>query len=289
MHYGLIEGIFPEVIAKFRSTKRGWVSSSSTDATPTVGLVIPCYGQVDYLPSALTSVALQSTPPTQVIVVSDESPAKLHSAIDKSVWLPGLPDIQVVVECRDGGASASRNAGLSQLATKWAICLDADDALHPDYITAALLVARNDDVVVFPDFARFGVEHVEGHMPDKFDLSELCKANFMIAASMFPTIAWETVRRKNDEGFSSALWNIGGYEDQLFFIECALNGFNGRHLSKPYLLYRRHRTSQTQRVLYRANTSRIRAFMKDHLYRHYGYAMPMSSDPEFTHEVPRWR
>jgi len=264
------------------------ISISTTDAKPTVGIVIPCYGQVDYLSPALTSVALQSTPPTQVIVVSDESPAMLRSAIDKSVWLPGLPDIQVIAEGRTGGASASRNAGLSQLLTKWAICLDADDALHPDYITAALLIARTDDVVVFPDFQRFGVEHGEGRMPNKFDLFELCKANFMIAPSMFPKIAWETVRQINGEGFCSALWNIGGYEDQLFFIECALNGFNGRHLSKPYFLYRRHYASQTQRVAYRTNINQIRSFMKDHLYRHYGFIMPMSPVNEFTHEVPRW-
>lgn len=272
---------------KDRTIKTGR-NSSSLDAKATVGLVIPCYEQVDYLPSALTSVALQSTPPTQVIVVSDEPSAKLRCAIEKSIWLPGLPNIQIVVESRDGGASASRNAGISQLSTKWAICLDADDALHPEYITAALQVANNDDVVVFPDFVRFGVEHGEGRMPEKFDLSELCKANFMIAPSMFPLSAWESVRRKNCEGFSSTIWNLGGYEDQLFFIECALNGYNGRHLSKPYLFYRRHQTSQTQNNHYRANISSIRSFMKEHLYRHYGFDIPMSPDAEFTHKVSRW-
>jgi len=280
--------VFSKASVKILSKTMDSVSSSSFDAMSTVGLVIPCYEQVDYLSSALTSVALQSTPPTQVIVVSDEPVAKLRFAIDKSIWLSGLSDIQVIVEGRAGGASASRNAGLSQLATKWAICLDADDALHPEYIKTALLVARNEDIVVYPNFVRFGDEHGEGHMPDKFDLSELCKANFMIAPSMFPISAWESVRRKNGEGFSHALWELGGYEDQLFFIECALNGFNGRHLSEPYILYRRHLTSQTQRGLYCANISRIRTFMKDHLYRHYGFVMPMSSDAEFTHAVSRW-
>lgn len=266
---------------------RDSASFSAIDNIPAVGLVIPCYGQLDYLSAALTSIALQSVTPRQVIIVSDELSSNIYFAIDKSVWLPQLPKIQVVKAGKTGGASAARNEGLSKLTTHWAICLDADDALHPAYIEEALLLAQHDDVIIYPNFMRFGIEREEAHMPDKFDLLELCKANFMISPSMFPLSVWKKVRAKNGEGFCSALWSLGGYEDQLFFIECALNGVNGRHLSHPYIFYRRHNMSRTQQSIYHVNVSNIRTYMKNHLYRYYGFNMPMSPDLEFTHKVSR--
>lgn len=96
-----------------------------------ISVVIPCFNQARYLGEALESVLRQSVPPAEVIVVNDGSTdgtagvARRYAGVD-------------LLNQRNQGVSAARNAGLAASRGDYLIFLDADDALLPNAIQRGL-------------------------------------------------------------------------------------------------------------------------------------------------------
>lgn len=102
------------------------MQTTTGDAAPTFGLVIPTYNRPDYVRDAVTSALNQTRPFDRIVVVCDgEQPATEDALRDF--------DCHVLVVER-GGVSAARNAGIAALDTDWVCFLDDDDLLHPDYL-----------------------------------------------------------------------------------------------------------------------------------------------------------
>jgi glycosyltransferase involved in cell wall biosynthesis len=224
-----------------------------------VGVVIPCHRHARFLPVCLTSLALQTRPPAEVVIINDGGEENLDEAVAVAGDLLDAP-IKMIKLSPTQGTAAARNIGFGRLSTRWVLPLDADDAIRPTFIESALKLAAGEDVIIYPDFQRFGNEREVARMRSVFDLVELCYSNYMIAGCLIPMKAWHRVREINGEGYSTALWRLGGYEDQLFFIECALSGYQGRHLPAPLYLYRRHPDSRTHSEQYSRNTQHIRSY-----------------------------
>jgi glycosyltransferase involved in cell wall biosynthesis len=94
-----------------------------SDESPTVAVVITTYDHAHFLPDALESVAQQSAPPDQVIVIDDGShddPAAVAEAFGVEL-----------VRQDNAGLAAARNRGLKAAATDYVVFLDADDRLAP--------------------------------------------------------------------------------------------------------------------------------------------------------------
>ena len=94
---------------------------SKSDASPSVAVVITTYDHAHYLADALRSVAEQSVPASEVIVVDDGShddPAAVARAFGVDV-----------VRQDNAGLAAARNRGLAEATADYVIFLDADDRL----------------------------------------------------------------------------------------------------------------------------------------------------------------
>lgn len=107
-------------------------------AAGTVAVVVPVYvGR--YLEDCLTSIAVQTRPPDEVIVVDDGSP-------------DGPLVRQAIAECgrtvtlltqTNQGAAAARNRGLLAANTDYVAFLDADDYWYPTFLATMLGVLQN--------------------------------------------------------------------------------------------------------------------------------------------------
>ena len=106
------------------------------DAGPAFSVVVPCRDSAAWLPRTLATVAAQTRPPRELIVVDDGS-------TDDSARIARDAGATVVESGGVGGAAA-RNRGAAVAAGDWLAFLDADDLWYPDRLErTAALVSRS--------------------------------------------------------------------------------------------------------------------------------------------------
>lgn len=93
-----------------------------------VSVVIPTFGRSSFLNEALASVAAQSLPPHEVIVVDDCSPEPVRAH----------GDLKVVRHARNMGPGAARNTGIAHATGDLVLFLDDDDLLTPRRLEKAV-------------------------------------------------------------------------------------------------------------------------------------------------------
>lgn len=91
-----------------------------------VSVIIPCYRCAPTLERALRSVAAQTLPPAEIIVVDDASDEDAPQLNDSPVH--GLRQLRL---SQNAGPGAARNAGWAIATQPYLAFLDADDAWHP--------------------------------------------------------------------------------------------------------------------------------------------------------------
>src|SRR3954470_15335442 len=96
-----------------------------------VSVVIPCYKQAHFLAEAIESALNQTYSSVEIIVVNDGSPDDTNRVVQR------YPNVRLI-EQRNQGLSASRNAGIRESRGNFLIFLDADDKLRPNAIKAGL-------------------------------------------------------------------------------------------------------------------------------------------------------
>lgn len=97
-----------------------------------VSVVVPCFNAARWIGGALSSVYLQDWPEPEVLVVDDGSS-------DHSVTLvrEQFPRAKLLQQ-RNRGAAAARNAGLEKATGDWVAFLDADDYWLPGKLRAQM-------------------------------------------------------------------------------------------------------------------------------------------------------
>ncbi|RYG31234.1 MAG: glycosyltransferase family 2 protein, partial [Burkholderiales bacterium] len=120
---------------------------SDLATAPDVSVVIPFYRAQSTLGRALASVAAQTQPVQEVIIVDDASGPEAAAVLARIVsdW-PHLA-AKIVTLPANAGAGAARNAGWAASAGAFVAFLDADDAWHPRKIEIQSHYLRNHDEV----------------------------------------------------------------------------------------------------------------------------------------------
>jgi GT2 family glycosyltransferase len=96
-----------------------------TSESATVSVVIPTYNRCDLVVRALASVAEQSRPVDQVVVVDDGSSDGTAERIEAE-----FSGIEVHTQ-ENRGVSSARNRGIRAARGEWIAFLDSDDEWHP--------------------------------------------------------------------------------------------------------------------------------------------------------------
>jgi len=106
-----------------------------------ISVIIPCYNAEKFIGECIDSVAAQSRPPYEVIVVDDGSTDSSMDVVRQS----GM-NVRVIETNRRGGAGA-RNAGIQAASGDWIAFLDADDIWFPNHLKRAVEVINRTGVI----------------------------------------------------------------------------------------------------------------------------------------------
>lgn len=90
-----------------------------------VSAVIPCKDRLNLLDRALTSIAAQTVPPDEIVVVDDGSDPPLTLARD-------YPTPIILIRQSNRGPAAARNRGIDRASGEWIALLDSDDTWMPE-------------------------------------------------------------------------------------------------------------------------------------------------------------
>lgn len=105
---------------------------------PQVSIIVPVYKVEAFLPRCLESIAAQTSPDFECILVDDGSPDGSGAICDEWAARDGRFS---VVHKQNGGLSSARNAGLDLAQGRWVVFCDSDDSLHPQALELALAAA----------------------------------------------------------------------------------------------------------------------------------------------------
>jgi glycosyltransferase involved in cell wall biosynthesis len=108
-----------------------------------VSVVVPCYRCEATIAAAVASIAAQTLPPAEVLLVDDASgDGTLASLHRLAAQYPGW--IRVIANARNGGPSCARNAGWREATQEYIAFLDADDSWAPRKLELQVQALRAD-------------------------------------------------------------------------------------------------------------------------------------------------
>lgn len=102
---------------------------------PEISIVVPIYNVEAFLPQCLNSIAAQTMPDFECILVDDGSPDGCGAICD--AWA-ARDSRFVVLHTKNSGVSAARNSGMKNSRGRYFVFCDGDDALHPRLLELAL-------------------------------------------------------------------------------------------------------------------------------------------------------
>ena len=201
----------------------------------TVTVVVPCYNYADKVGRALESIAAQTFRDFECVVVDDGSTDGSPDII------PGLlPDDRFrYVRQDNGGVAAARNRGIAEGTGKYVCCLDADDAIEPEFLRVCvgaleenrrLGIAYTALRYILPD----GEEGVS-QWPGEWDFDDqLRRKNQIPTCCVFRREMWEALG-----GYRSRYCPMGaGSEDAEFWTRCGAYGWAAERVTAlPLFVY----------------------------------------------------
>jgi glycosyltransferase involved in cell wall biosynthesis len=197
---------------------------------PRVTIAIPCFKQEAFLFECLNSLMAQTMPSWEAFVVDDCSPNQI---VDRIV--AGYKDTRIrsIRHYTNLGLAASRNTGLQAGRAPFALCVDADDFLHPEFLSTTLdAIDRQGADCVYTEFQLVGLSNDMWTWELK-SADELAEVQWMPGPGvLMRRSVWEQVG-----GYSEELrWN----EDWDFWIGAMSVGCSFQRVPRPLYFYRRH-------------------------------------------------
>lgn len=165
-------------------------------------IIIPCYGQAQYLSQAIESALAQTYKDFEIIVVNDGSPDDTRYV---AMQYEGIKYVEQV----NKGLASARNTGIMNATGEWIYPLDSDDIMLPNCLQRiADEIAYNPEAdVAAPSFKCFGkYQDTVILMPEpKLEHFKFVDGQPMNRLGYFSAI------KKN------ALLEIGGYSPKMTF------------------------------------------------------------------------
>lgn len=202
-----------------------------------VSVIVPLFNYEDYIEEALNSVAAQTLPDIELIVVDDCSTDR--SCIRAKNWMEAHRDrfrrVVLARHVQNQGLGASRNTAFDLADSLHVMTLDADNRLLPSCCEKLLAIAdREGAAFVYPTIRKFG--DATGRMGDRpYRPAALIPGNYIDAMALISKEAWAAVG-----GYVPSRL---GWQDYDLWCRFAERGFHGVHVDEELAEYRVHQSS----------------------------------------------
>ena len=210
-----------------------------------VSIIIPCFNQSHFLPSAVRSCLQQTYPNNEIIVIDDGS----HDDVSE-VLKPFKGRIKLIVQ-NNCGLPSARNAGLYHSKGEFIQLLDADDMLGPDSINSHLRFLKKHPNVsisvcrnrLFKKNNSKGEPKSTGqwHLFRSSLAVHLCHLNIAPPHAFF-------LRRKAVVQTGQFDPSLKACEDWEYWLRAATKGFSFAYNPKGVVYYRRHPDSMSAKA-----------------------------------------
>lgn len=219
----------------------------------TISVIIPAYKARKYLSECLESIARQTLPPKEILVIDDASPEPVDDIVEDFARRAGYPSIHLFKHGMNRGQAAARNTGIRNAEGEFLAFLDSDDlwaANHLENVAGSMLKENAD--LVFSPASLFRAspdepfKHEERPMtPDELAIRPLAllRRCFIITSS---TIV-RSAKTKEIGGFDESE-SMRGVEDLDFFMKLLRSNAMFRMAPETTLYYRKHPESATGTV-----------------------------------------
>jgi glycogen synthase len=209
-----------------------------------VSAIVPYFRLDDYVEETLDSLAAQTYPHLEIVLVNDGSLREEDAVLDELADRHGAR----LVTQPNAGLGAARNFGISQATGRYVLPLDADDRVEPSFVEVCVEVLEDNPEIAYattwsaymrPDGRRYG----EGVGWAPFgNWSSLVRRN-NVAGTCTAVIR----RRFFDEGFRYSD-ELTSYEDWFLYRELYEAGHYGVVLPERLLEYRVRPESMLRKI-----------------------------------------
>lgn len=207
-------------------------------ADPTVSIVIPYFNAGEFIEETLASVSDQSYRSYEIIIVDDGSSDSQSKAKVEQLQIANTK----IIRQANQGPSAARNLAISLSSGRLILPLDADDLLHPDYLSHCVpALLENVEVgIVTTEVRRFGNRSKPFDLPDPTE-ENMIFGNTLVITSLFRKSHWQQFG-----GFKNEM--IYGLEDYEFWINFLEAGLKIKRIPIELFYYRHHKSSFLQSI-----------------------------------------
>jgi glycosyltransferase involved in cell wall biosynthesis len=251
-----------------------------------VSILIPCHNAGAWLAQTLESALAQTWPHTEIVLVDDGSD-------DNSREIAARFEARGVTVVAQGnlGASAARNAAISESRGDWLQFLDADDLLAPDKIARQMAAAGSvgETHIFASDWSRFQVSPADADFTPQLLCADSSPADWVVTkfennAMMHPG-AWLVSRRLANK---AGPWNesLSLDDDGEYFTRLVLASAGVRHSPGAISYYRsrlpgslsKRRSNEADRLLSIEDSPRTRHACATAFQRFVYEAYPRAAD-----------
>lgn len=196
----------------------------------TVSVVIPCFNGGADLPETLNSLARQTVPPAEIIVVDDGSTDPATIAV-----LDALPPPVRLIRQENRGLAAARNAGMAAASGDFLLPLDCDDLVEPAFLERCLAALASDPRAAFAFAGLRLIGEKSGTLAKRHNLFAQLFLNQLPYCLLLRRSSWEA-----SGGYDESMRE--GYEDWEFNIRLGIRGMVGVSVPEPLFVYRVRRS-----------------------------------------------
>jgi glycosyltransferase involved in cell wall biosynthesis len=194
-----------------------------------ISIIVPCFNHGGFLEDAVKSIFLNDTKEEKEVIIVDDASTDDSYAIALS--LKNKYPIEVLRHESNRKTSATRNLGIQHAKGDLILCLDADDVIPGNYISACLETMNRFNVdIVYNNSQEFGTSDRLFDWPE-FTSDKLKTGNFIHCSAIYKKTVWDTVG-----GYDTNM--VTGNEDYEFWLNALVHDFKFKKCNTTFLWYR---------------------------------------------------